>query len=173
VNWISNSLSQMLVHKWRAEEQAIMIGTNTVLTDNPKLTVRHWEGKNPVRIILDNDLRIPDSAEIVDNSSATKIFNRKKSGKRGTTEWVKMESKENNLRPILEYLYNLEIQSLLIEGGKELLEYFIAENLWDEARIFIGEKKFEQGVKAPSISGKTAHDETILSDRLLIYSNRI
>jgi diaminohydroxyphosphoribosylaminopyrimidine deaminase/5-amino-6-(5-phosphoribosylamino)uracil reductase len=169
VNWISNSLSQMLVHKWRAEEQAILIGTNTVLTDNPQLTVRHWTGKNPVRVIPDRKLRLPRSAVIFSGAAPTLIINGIKADRAGSTEWIKMELKRNDPEPVLAYLYDQEIQSLIIEGGKTILENFIENNLWDEARIFIGNKIFEEGVKAPDIKSKKMVEEKIRSDRLLIF----
>ena len=169
VNWISNSLSQMLVHKWRSEEQAILIGTNTVITDNPQLTVRHWEGTNPIRIILDRKLRVPSTAAVFSNAAPTWVMNGVKSEKVNSTEWIETRINEKNLQPVLTYLYNREIQSLIVEGGKELLEYFINNEFWDEARVFIGNKSFGKGVQAPVISGEKRHDLNILSDTLLIF----
>jgi diaminohydroxyphosphoribosylaminopyrimidine deaminase/5-amino-6-(5-phosphoribosylamino)uracil reductase len=168
VNWISNSLSQILVHKWRAEEQAILIGTNTVIIDNPQLTVRHWEGRNPVRVIIDRNLRIPGGASVFNQFAPTWLFNRKKSGKQGATEWIRVEE-EKILEPVLEYLYNRGIQSLLVEGGREMLQYFISNRLWDEARIFIGPKTFGKGIRSPEISGQKTYDGMFLDDRILIY----
>jgi diaminohydroxyphosphoribosylaminopyrimidine deaminase / 5-amino-6-(5-phosphoribosylamino)uracil reductase len=168
VNWISNSLSQMLVHKWRAEEQAILIGTNTVLTDNPQLTVRLWEGRNPIRIIIDWNLRIPDTVAVFDQVTSTYVFNHRKKGKDSNTEWVQVEMKDKGMEPVLGWLYNREILSLIVEGGKEMLEYFIANRFWNEARIFIGNKTFGKGVKAPDIFGEKIVDETLLTDRLLV-----
>lgn len=171
INWISHPLSRMLVHKWRSEEQGILAGTNTVLIDNPKLTVREWEGRNPVRIILDRTLRIPGGASINDDSAPTLIFNEKQSRKNGTIEWIRIPFNGNDLGPVLDNLYQREILSVIVEGGKEILEYFITNNLWDEARVFLGEKQFNQGLKAPEIKGKLVSEELLLTDQLCIYRN--
>ncbi len=171
VNWISHPLSRSLVHKWRSEEQGIMVGTNTVLIDNPKLNVRNWEGKNPVRIILDRRLRISEGSCIYDNSSPTLIYNEIKSETSGQTEWVKTGFNNRDIKPILEHLYQEEIQSLIVEGGKELLENLIMNDLWDEARIFVGEKKFKNGLKAPRLNINPISDEILYADHLLIYRN--
>jgi len=171
INWISSPLSRNLVHKWRSEEQGIMAGTNTVIIDNPRLDVRHWKGPNPLRIILDRTLRIPGNFNVLDNTQETRIFNAKKTGRQGLTEFVKVDFSDKDLGPVFEQLYKRNIVSVLVEGGKKLLEYMIKTNLWDEARVFVGDKNFGQGVKAPYISSKIVHKESVLKDRLLIYRN--
>jgi diaminohydroxyphosphoribosylaminopyrimidine deaminase/5-amino-6-(5-phosphoribosylamino)uracil reductase len=170
VNWISNSLSRKLVHKWRAEEQAILTGTNTILYDDPELTVRLWEGNSPLRIIIDRNLRIPKSANVFDNSVATIVFNEKTGKVNGKTEFFKLKP-DNSIEQILEILYTREILSVLVEGGKQIFEYLIRNKLWDEARIFIGEKNFKKGLKAPAIDTAIRDTEKILSDKLIIYRN--
>jgi diaminohydroxyphosphoribosylaminopyrimidine deaminase / 5-amino-6-(5-phosphoribosylamino)uracil reductase len=169
-NWISNPLSRMLVHKWRAEEQAIMVGTNTVIADNPKLNVRYWSGTSPIRLVIDEKLRIPAIANIYDNSSQTIIYNRKKSGLEEKTEFVNLNSSESNLNEILKDLSRRNIISLLVEGGRELLESFIAEKLWDEARVFIGDKTFRAGLVAPKLTIKYKTD-FLLDDQIQFYYN--
>jgi diaminohydroxyphosphoribosylaminopyrimidine deaminase/5-amino-6-(5-phosphoribosylamino)uracil reductase len=170
INWISNQLSRVLVHKWRTQEQGLLVGTNTVLQDNPKLNVRYWEGRSPLRIILDRDLRIPKTAFVLDNTSPTLVLNEFKSEKNKKTEFCKLEFCNNELDLLVEELYNRQLLSVIVEGGKEVLESFIHQNLWDEARVFIGDKSFGNGIKAPLLTIKP-EEYKILNDRLLIYNN--
>src|SRR5207247_2413973 len=136
---ISNDYSLKLVHKWRSEEQAVMIGTNTALTDNPQLTVRDWKGKNPVRIVLDRSLKLSSTLNIFNNDAMTIVFNENKNEKEKNTEWIKVDFGKEVLKEILNHLYQKNIQSIIVEGGAKLLQSFIDENLWDEARIFTGD----------------------------------
>jgi diaminohydroxyphosphoribosylaminopyrimidine deaminase / 5-amino-6-(5-phosphoribosylamino)uracil reductase len=172
VNWISSEVSRTLVHRWRSEEQGIMVGTNTVIMDNPKLMLSHWEGKNPVRVILDRNLRIPTDRHIWNGKVPTLVYNSHRSDTTGKTELVKLDFSTENLGNLLSDLYRREISSIIVEGGKALLGYFIRENLWDEARVFIGEKLFHKGIEAPDIQCKPDHITTLLSDTLYIYLNR-
>jgi diaminohydroxyphosphoribosylaminopyrimidine deaminase / 5-amino-6-(5-phosphoribosylamino)uracil reductase len=169
VNWISNKISRTMVHLWRSEEQAIMVGTNTVIVDNPQLNVRHWQGNNPLRVILDRSLRIPISSNVLDNSSHTLIFNEKKNEKGGKTEYCQIEFGEKMFSEIFHELYKRQIQSILIEGGKILLESMINKNLWDEARVLVGDKYFEKGYPAPHFPVKEDEVVEILNDRLFYY----
>ncbi|MCF7561699.1 bifunctional diaminohydroxyphosphoribosylaminopyrimidine deaminase/5-amino-6-(5-phosphoribosylamino)uracil reductase RibD [Sabulilitoribacter multivorans] len=151
--WITNEYSQQLVHKWRAEEQAILVGTNTVLEDNPSLTARHWIGKNPVRVVL-------DKKEIL--SKDFNVFN---------AEAVTMLLKENSAKGICKKLHEKDINSIIIEGGSKTLQMFIDENIWDEARVFTGASSFQKGIKSPNFSGKLISEEQIDSDILKTYMN--
>jgi len=151
--WITNSISRQLVHKWRAEEQAILVGTNTVTQDNPSLTVRDWTGNNPIRVVLDKNETL---------SKKHHVFN---------TEAETILLKEATAKTICEALYKQNINSIIIEGGAQTLQLFISENLWDEARVFSGNQKFYSGVKAPSISGKLISEEKIEQDLLRTYTN--
>jgi diaminohydroxyphosphoribosylaminopyrimidine deaminase/5-amino-6-(5-phosphoribosylamino)uracil reductase len=173
INWISNSISQMLVHKWRGEEQAILVGSNTVLSDNPQLTVRQWNGKNPLRIVFDNKLELPDTAKVFDNTSPTLILNEEIDKVTDNKEYIKLKKNSKSLDNLMVLLYEREIQSLIIEGGKKLLESFIKKNLWDEARILIGNKEFSKGLKAPEIQITSLYKNTIINDKLLVYRNDI
>ena len=149
--WITNELSRALVHKWRAEESAIMVGTDTANMDNPSLNIREWSGENPIRISIDRNLRLPQNLNILDNTIATIIYNEKKNSKSENTEYVKINFEDNILEKIMTNLHSRDIQSIIIEGGEKLLNSFIEQNLWDEARIFTGNKYFKKGVKAPKI----------------------
>ncbi len=158
--WITSNYSRQLVHKWRSEEQAILAGTNTVMEDNPTLNVRDWTGNNPVRIILDKNNRIPKNLHIFDNKQNTIILNKEL-----------LFFSDNLASEIASYLYKKEIQSVIIEGGKQTLETFIQANLWDEARIFTGNTQFFNGIKAPNIRGRIVRQDVIENNQLLIYSN--
>jgi diaminohydroxyphosphoribosylaminopyrimidine deaminase / 5-amino-6-(5-phosphoribosylamino)uracil reductase len=171
VNWISNSQSRILVHRWRSEEQSIMVGTNTVLYDNPQLNVRHWQGNNPLRVIPDRILRIPSNSNVLDNSSPTLIFNEKKNEMKVATEYIKMDFSTSILSQVLNELYKKQIQSVLVEGGKKLIDSMIRENLWDEARVLEGNKYFGKGYPAPIISQKEDTITEILDDSLFYYRN--
>jgi len=161
--WITNELSRALVHKWRAEESAIMVGTDTANMDNPSLNIREWSGKNPIRITIDRNLRLPKNLNILDDTIKTIIYNEKKNSKYKNTEYIKINFNDNILWEILEDLHSRDIQSIIIEGGEKLLNSFIEQNLWDEARIFTGNKYFKNGVKAPKIRGNN-NDYNLISD---------
>ncbi|WP_417873356.1 bifunctional diaminohydroxyphosphoribosylaminopyrimidine deaminase/5-amino-6-(5-phosphoribosylamino)uracil reductase RibD [Xanthomarina gelatinilytica] len=158
--WITNPYSRQLVHKWRAEEQAILVGTKTVLEDNPGLTVRDWTGKHPVRVVLDRALKLPKHSQIFNNEAETLIISEK------VIDFSNQVAKQ-----LADYLHQKDIQSIIVEGGRETLQTFINENLWDEARVFIGNTNFKQGVKAPHISGKIISETIIDTDVLKIHTN--
>ncbi len=169
--WITNEYSRMLVHKWRSEEQAIMVGTNTAKIDNPALTVRDWKGKNPVRIVLDRELKLDRTLHLFDASAHTLIYNEVKSEAFQNIEFIRIDFRENILQQIINSLYQKNIQSVLVEGGAKLLQSFIRESLWDEARIFIGNKFLSSGIKAPVIHGKIISETTIIDDKLILLRN--
>lgn len=167
--WISNQFSQQLVHKWRGEEQAILVGTNTVIQDNPKLNIRSWSGENPIRLVLDNSMRIPSDLHVFDGSVKTIVFTSSKIGFSSEKEKVQLKHidfSKNVPVQICEILFQQEIQSIIIEGGAQTLQSFINEDLWDEARIFIGNAVFGNGLKAPIIGGEIKEVQTIGVDVL-------
>ena len=168
--WITNQWSRKLVHKWRREEQAVMIGTTTALTDNPLLTTRFWHGKNPLRIIIDKTLRLPPSLNIFNSEAKTIIFNASKNETKDNLKYVKINF-SSAPEEILHVLYSEQIQSVIIEGGAKLLNSFIENNLWDEARVFSGNKFFIRGIKAPAITISPSTEENIEGDALTIFRN--
>jgi len=148
---ISNDYSNRLVHKWRSEEAAILVGTNTVLKDDPSLTTRLWKGKNPVRIVIDKELKTPSSFKIFNDEADTIIFNLSKDFSEKNIHFIKVQN-ENLLKEILHSLYQNNIQSILVEGGTKTLQSFIDAGLWDEARIITNEKMMiENGIAAPEM----------------------
>ena len=174
---ISNKYSRQLVHQYRAEEQAILIGTETAIKDNPKLDVRNMCGSNPIRIVLDKTLRIPISYHLFDGSVKTIVFvdsTTKVSQPYLNIPTIFIETINFDafvIDQLLQVLYNYEIQSVIIEGGKQLLDSFIAQNYWDEARVFVGSSNLTMGVKAPFIKGLKIQETTILDNTLTIYQN--
>ena len=172
--WISNQYSQQLVHKWRSEEHAILAGTNTVIADNPKLTVRSWSGNNPIRIVLDRSLRITKNVNVFDESVQTIFLTETRSKKQESIQNVIFEEinfSKNIAQQICDVLFKHQIQSVIVEGGTQTLQTFINNNLWDEARVFIGLNEFKKGIKAPVISGKLIKEINIKKDILKIYRN--
>jgi len=170
--WITGDLALRLVHKIRSEENAILVGTNTAEKDNPSLTVRHWTGKNPLRAVIDKNLRLSPALNLFDGTSETLVFNAKKNDLTANTEWIKIDFEQEITPQILTTLHHRKILSLIVEGGKRLLEGFIRQNLWDEAHVFIGNKFFYSGISAPKISAKVNYcTETLDSDKVTIFMN--
>ncbi|KIQ20991.1 riboflavin biosynthesis protein RibD [Flavobacterium sp. MEB061] len=167
--WITNQYSRQLVHKWRSEEQSILVGTQTVIDDNPKLNTRDWAGNNPVRVVLDQNNRISKDSFIFDDSVKTIVFTKSESNSSTeNTTFEIIDFDQNIIQQILDVLYQNQIQSIIIEGGLKTLQSFIDKNVWDEARIFIGKTSFEKGTKAPIISKKNT-TKTFIQDDELIY----
>ncbi|WP_295833211.1 bifunctional diaminohydroxyphosphoribosylaminopyrimidine deaminase/5-amino-6-(5-phosphoribosylamino)uracil reductase RibD [uncultured Winogradskyella sp.] len=158
--WITNRYSRQLVHKWRSEEQVILVGTNTVIEDNPSLTVRDWTGDNPTRIVIDKSLKLNSELKLFDNAAKTISISNKE-----------IDFKKNITKQICDLLFKENINSIIIEGGSKTLQTFINEGLWDEARVFVGLTEFKEGVKAPQFKGKLASEQSILDDSLKVYLN--
>ncbi|RSC93081.1 bifunctional diaminohydroxyphosphoribosylaminopyrimidine deaminase/5-amino-6-(5-phosphoribosylamino)uracil reductase RibD [Tenacibaculum singaporense] len=169
--WISNQYSQQLVHKWRSEEHAILVGTNTVIADNPSLTVRDWKGNNPIRIVIDKNLRIPSEVTVFDGNVKTIIVTEEKKEENQHVIYEQIDFSFQVAEQICEVLYKHQIQSVIIEGGAKTLQTFIDANLWDEARVFIGDVVFGEGVKHPIFNAKLSSEEKIDNDTLRIYRN--
>ncbi|CDS92350.1 MAG TPA: bifunctional diaminohydroxyphosphoribosylaminopyrimidine deaminase/5-amino-6-(5-phosphoribosylamino)uracil reductase RibD [Sphingobacterium sp.] len=170
--WISNAASKQLVHKWRAEEDAILVGTKTALVDNPTLTVREWQGKNPKRILIDKLLTVPKEAAIFNDEAETIIFNAVKTEWSGHNKYIELENFDWYLpQNILYQLYLMDVQSIIIEGGAKTLALFIEANLWDEARVIKSTKNLGEGIKAPHLHGILKESVQISDDELKILLN--
>ena len=171
--FISNTYSQQLVHKLRSAEHAILVGTKTVLADNPKLNIRSWSGENPVRVVLDNTLRIPKNSNILDGSVKTIVITAAKDKNIVSSKnliFEEIDFSKNIAKQVCEVLSKYHIQSLIVEGGTQTLQTFIDEKLWDEAMVFVGNTSFVKGVKSPIIT-KEFKEEFIESDILKRYTN--
>ena len=173
-NWISNEYSQQLAHKLRATEQAILVGTNTALNDNPTLNTRSWFGSNPIRVVLDKSSKIPKESNLLNGAIKTIVFSETKHiiDFYENVIFEKINFSENVPKQICEVLYKYEIQSVIIEGGKQTLQSFIDENLWDEAMVFVGATEFEKGLKAPKIEKAPIETIQVSTDTLHIFRNK-
>ena len=172
--WISNQYSQQLVHKLRSKEHAVLVGTSTVIDDNPTLNVRSWFGQNPVRIVLDRSLRIPKTANVFDKSIQTIVITEvgmqpPKSNENLIFEGINFS--KNIAIQICEVLQKNQIQSVIVGGGLQTLQTFIDENLWDEARVFVGNKEFKKGVPSPQLNKLVNKEMNLHRDVLKIYTN--
>ena len=166
--WISSEQSRMMVHQWRAEEDAILVGTNTALHDNPKLDVRDWHGKSPLRLVIDRHLRLPTDLNLFDGSLPTIVYNLKKAEESENLNWVKIGEKDF-LQNMLADLHERKVQSVLVEGGSFLLNSLMALGLWDEARVFECPALFNEGIMAPSLKDAPAETIQLQTDTLKIY----
>ena len=174
--WITNQYSRQLVHKWRAEEQAILVGANTIVKDNPSLTTRNHKGKHPIRVVLDRENKLSKTYQIFDNEAETIIISSNTQIENAKSDFWNFEFIDWNLKTtiaqqICTILYKNNINSIIIEGGAKTLQTFIDENLWDEARIFIGKTEFNIGTRAPRLKGTLISESYIIDDKLKIYMN--
>ena len=164
---ISNEESLRISHQWRSSEDAILIGTQTAIVDNPSLTSRNVNGKNPIRIIIDKDLKIPNSHHIFNSDAPTIIFNANRTETVGNIQYIGIEFLGLLPQMMLYQLYILGIQSIIVEGGAYTLNEFIKYNLWDEARIITATNLYlKNGVKSPIIEGFSASNEIHSNDQI-------
>jgi len=171
--WITGEESRRLVHKWRGEEDAILVGKNTVAIDNPQLNTRLWPGKSPKRVVIDRRLELSRDSHIYDQSVETLVFNEVKTDIDGKIKYIALEDFERFVpQYILFQLYLQDIQSIIIEGGAHTLNSFIEAGLWDEARIFTGKTVLGQGIKAPVVTAAEVEESLMGADRLQILYNK-
>ncbi|MBB5645555.1 bifunctional diaminohydroxyphosphoribosylaminopyrimidine deaminase/5-amino-6-(5-phosphoribosylamino)uracil reductase RibD [Pedobacter cryoconitis] len=170
--WISGPLSKKLVHKWRTEEDAILVGKQTAIADNPALSAREWPGKNPIRIAIDRKLEIPADSQLYNTDAKTIIFNEQKTSVEGNIHFIEMEDMQYYLPQKIAYqLYLMDIQSIIIEGGANILNQFISSGLWDEARVFNSSSSWDTGIHSPVINGNIISVTQVDKDQLTIYKN--
>lgn len=176
---ISNIRSSQRVHRWRSEEDAILVGRQTALIDNPALNVRHWQGRNPVRVVLDRRLSLPESLRVFDQSQPTLVYNYLKNTKipalperyseQFAVAFSQIQAGNDELAQVLDDLYQRKIQSVLVEGGATVLEAFMKAGLWDEIRRCQSPLRLDTGVKAPGVMGTLVDSETIDGDLWTYY----
>jgi diaminohydroxyphosphoribosylaminopyrimidine deaminase/5-amino-6-(5-phosphoribosylamino)uracil reductase len=170
-SFITNEFTNRLVHKWRSEETSIIVGTNTALLDDPSLTTRLWQGKNPIRLIFDMNLRLPSSLKIFNKQVKTIIFNKIKHEEKNDLIFYKLET-GNILEETIKALHEMNIQSIIVEGGAKLLKSFINAGLWDEARLICNEQlNIGNGVNSPAFNGVLQKQERYFSDVISYYNN--
>lgn len=169
---ISGVESMELVHKWRTEEQAILVGYNTALHDNPSLTARLWKGKNPLRIVIDKDLSLPQSLNLFDGKAKTWVINYEQEKEQSNVQYKKIEDTIGLPTAICELLAKEGIQSLIVEGGAKLLNQFIEADLWHEARVFVGGDNILDGINAPRLRNeKEQYTTSVGADSLTVSLN--
>ncbi|MBA4852808.1 bifunctional diaminohydroxyphosphoribosylaminopyrimidine deaminase/5-amino-6-(5-phosphoribosylamino)uracil reductase RibD [Emticicia sp. BO119] len=172
---ISNALSHKLAHKWRSEEDAIMVGTNTARYDNPKLNAREWQGaKNPIRIVVDRQMQLSQSLHLFDNTQDTWILNELADKTDEKNTYIKTVFGESFIENVLQELHQRKIQSVYVEGGTTLLQSFIKANLFDEIRIFRSPNQLYKGIAAPTMSKNVEiiEKQNLMGDELIIYKHR-
>lgn len=169
--WISNEHSRQLVHKWRTEEDAVLVGSKTAAHDNPLLNVRDWTGKNPIRIVIDRFLKLSEHLHLFDRSQRTICYNVLKHEEHPNLSLIRLDE-EDFMNALVHDLYKQKIQSIIIEGGAHTLSRFIELNLWDEARTFSSDKTFKKGIQAPTLHGNLISQESILNDTLKFYHSK-
>lgn len=167
--WISNTYSRQRVHQWRAEEASILVGKNTILQDDPVLNIRDFTGHPIIRLVIDRELELPLEKKVFNNAAETYIYNRVKQKQIGQLNYVKLDFDNDVIRQLLQHLYKLEVQSLIVEGGTHTIDAFINEGIWDEARVFSGMAHFGKGISAPLLSGRLEQEIRIQEDLLHIY----
>ncbi len=177
---ISNEYSRRLVHKWRSEEASILVGTNTARSDDPELSNRFWNGRNPIRLVIDMDLKLPSSLKLFDESIPTVVFNKQRQSDLNPEEFLKLKSKgpfyckvitdKSLVQQVMDVLYGLNIQSVLVEGGAKLLQSFIDEKIWDEIRLITNrEFRMQDGLPAPQFEGVKIAEQDLFSDSIEIF----
>jgi len=159
IHWITNQMAKTVVHKWRAEFQAILVGANTVVNDDPQLTVRNWYGKNPLRVVLDPERLVGANARIFDAEAETLyITDLKRKGsfiEKAEIVYAYIDFNQSIYSQLFAIFYKLGVQTCIIEGGAQTLQYFLDQDLWDEIHLWVGERFFYKGLKAPELSIKT------------------
>jgi diaminohydroxyphosphoribosylaminopyrimidine deaminase/5-amino-6-(5-phosphoribosylamino)uracil reductase len=167
--WISNEYSRQLVHRWRTEEDGVLAGTRTVLHDNPMLNVRDWSGRNPVRIIIDRFLKLSHKLHVFDATQRTLCYNLLKHEEHKNLSLIRIDE-QNFLSNLLTDLHKHQIQSVIVEGGSQTLNFFIESGVWDEARIFSSPNTFGKGIPAPKLKGTLMGTQSLMGDTLKIIS---
>ena len=172
---ITNDYTNRLVHRWRSDEAGIIVGTNTALQDNPSLNVRHWTGKDPIRLVVDMNLRLPNNLKIFNREQETVIFNATKQERKENILFYKIEKTESFVKEILKACYEMNIQSILIEGGNKLAESFINAGAWNEARVIENTSMIiNNGLRAPVLTNHhLMGNETISTDLISYYQNNV
>ncbi|HZH37091.1 MAG TPA: bifunctional diaminohydroxyphosphoribosylaminopyrimidine deaminase/5-amino-6-(5-phosphoribosylamino)uracil reductase RibD [Flavisolibacter sp.] len=182
---ISNAYTNRLVHKWRSEEQAIMVGTNTALSDDPELSTRNWPGHNPVRVLVDRNLRLPSMLKLFNGKVPTVVFNLHQHSlpfekisvahlRELGVSYYQITEDASLVHQVLNGLYRAGIQSMIVEGGARLLQSFIDEGLWDEARVISNEELFiGEGLPAPDLREfQLVKTEKIVSDTIRYFQKK-
>ena len=170
INWITEKETQITVHKWRSQEDAILVGRKTIENDDPELTVREYTGINPLRIVIDSNLKLKLKHKVFNNVAPTVIVNNILEKKTKNLTYLKIKNK-NAIITLLTYLAQKNVMSIIIEGGAETINRFIELNFWNEARVILGNQVYQSGVKAPTINKRYSKLLTLNKDTIIFYLN--
>jgi diaminohydroxyphosphoribosylaminopyrimidine deaminase/5-amino-6-(5-phosphoribosylamino)uracil reductase len=171
--WITGEAERVLVHKWRCDEQVILAGAGTIRMDNPQLNVRVWTGDDPVRAILSGLGNIGPDHSVFKIPGEILVFTYNDALKINGAKTITLDRRQKSSRQIADYFYREGIQSLFIEGGYKVLEHFISSGFWDEARIFYGKDRYDNGVRAPDIAGEIISIEEFSKSTLKVVVNEV
>lgn len=169
--WISNEFARQWVHKWRSEEDAVLVGTKTAFHDNPQLNVREWTGRHPVRVVIDRFLKLSEKLRVFDQSQKTIVYNLLKHEEHENLLLIRLDE-ETFLPQMMNDLLRHNIQSVMVEGGAQTLQFFIDAGWWDEARVFVSKRTFGKGISAPRLNGNLFAEENVITDKLFTYYPR-
>ena len=168
--WITNEMARIAVHKQRSTEPAIFIGTNTALKDNPSLTLRDWFGNQPTRIVADRYRKIPNTHHLFDQTVKTTVLTNQLGEQNENVEFVEVD--DQVIPALLDHLYQNDVQSVIVEGGPEMLQSFIDQKLWDEAHVYIGQVVFGDGIKAPKFDASPICFDRFYNSELRVFRNK-
>ena len=169
--WLTNEWARRLVHRQRTEEMAILVGSNTALLDNPALTVRQWHGNQPLRVVIDRRLELPQSLNLFSDGNDTLVVNALKTEKVANISYRKVDFTSNVEEQLLMQLFHEGIQSVIVEGGSATLRSFIDRDLWDEAFVYHGGSELVNGIEAPTLKCKALEIFSLNECRLFVYRN--
>ena len=170
VERISGDATNVLVHKWRSEEQAILVGSRTVLNDDPQLTTRLVNGRSPVRMVLDRTGKTPADSKVYDGSASTLLFTGQRRADLAIEQHV-ISNNESPIEQILKFIHERSFRSILVEGGAELLNHFLDRGHWDEARVITGKPILGQGTKAPELNVQAIRSFRVEEDPITFHIN--
>jgi diaminohydroxyphosphoribosylaminopyrimidine deaminase / 5-amino-6-(5-phosphoribosylamino)uracil reductase len=170
--WITNDLSRIAVHKMRTDESAILVGTNTARKDNPSLTVREWSGRSPLRLVIDRLGNLERSLALFDQSVPTVVYTTLEVPSLTNLEFKRIDFDGTELQQILADLHRRGILSLIVEGGQKLINSFVKDEIWDEARVFVGKNVFLEGVRAPKFDGELIKSEELDDSWMFLFRRR-
>jgi diaminohydroxyphosphoribosylaminopyrimidine deaminase/5-amino-6-(5-phosphoribosylamino)uracil reductase len=170
--WITNEMARIAVHKQRSTESAIFIGTETALRDNPSLTLRDWYGKQPIRIVPDQKQRLPKDLAVYSADAPTFSITKAKYPDDRITKIIEIKKDENVIDSLLQFLYESNTLSVIVEGGPKMLQSFIDRKLWDEAHVYTGQLSFGSGIKAPVFNESPCKFDRFYNSELKIYRNK-
>ncbi len=166
---LTHPYTDRVVHRWRSEEAAILIGSGTALADNPRLTTRHWPGRHPLRIVLDREGRLPASLHVLDGEAPTLVFSHSPRRPAGPAEWITLPAEEPFLPAVLSHLQQRAVLSVLVEGGARILQAFLAAGCWDEARVITTPRTLGAGLAAPVFSGREPVSTRRMAEDIIRY----